>query len=52
MSQQAKKVQLAHSQSRTSSDIQNNYFMILSQMVHIPKVVAFLNKYFLSNLNY
>lgn len=39
MSQQAKKVQLAHSLRRTSFEVQNNYFML-----DMPKLVAYLNK--------
>ena len=46
LSQLAKKFHLAHPLTGTSFEVQNNYFIILSQMLDIPKVVVFLNKYF------
>lgn len=52
MSQQANKVQLAHSLIENSFEVRNNYFMILSQMLDIPKVVAFLSQYLNSHILY
>ena len=52
MPQQANKVQLAHSLIENSFEVWNNYFMILSQVLDIPKVVAFLSKYMNSHILY